>query len=41
LTDEVKVVSYDEDKPSVFLKNGEEVTADVIIAADGKEIQFS
>ncbi|KEF59860.1 uncharacterized protein A1O9_04708 [Exophiala aquamarina CBS 119918] len=30
-----KIESYDADKPSIFLPDGEEIVADVVIAADG------
>jgi salicylate hydroxylase len=32
----MKVVSYDEDEPSLTLHNGEVHKADIIIAADGE-----
>lgn len=31
----MKVVSYDESKPSITLASGEEHEADIIVAADG------
>ena len=34
--DEMQVVAYDEDEPSLTLSDGEVHKADVIIAADGK-----
>ena len=34
--DEMQVVAYDEDEPSLTLSNGEVHKADVIVAADGE-----
>lgn len=36
MADWIKVVSYDENEPSLTLGNGEMHKADIIIAADGE-----